>query len=68
VIESIGVIFVQRCEQIAYCIFFIILKGDYLFLENVLSAVTVKQSVENTKQPVVLPLAPLHKAAIVAYA
>jgi len=51
-----------------HTIFFITLKGDYLVMENVLFVVIVKQSVENTKQLVVLPLAPLHKSAIIAYA
>jgi len=41
---------------------------DYLLWKKFHLAVIVKQSVESSKQPIIFPLTPLHKADMVAYA
>ena len=55
-----------KYEQIAYCTFhhfkrWLLGSGKYSFCCH------RKQTVENTKQPVVLPLTPLNEAVIIAY-
>jgi len=47
--------------------FFITLEDLFLVLENIHFVVTIKKSVESTKQPIVLPLTPLDKPAMTTY-